>query len=531
MSRAGQVVMVQGTASSVGKSLLVTGLCRLLRQDGYRVAPFKAQNMSNNSYVTATGEEMGRAQVVQAEAAGVEPDVRMNPVLLKPEADHRSQAVVLGRPAFTVRAGQFQARKAELWPVVARALDELRREYDVVVIEGAGSPAEINLRGGDIVNMRVARYAEAPVLLVGDIDRGGVFAHLYGTLALLEPEERALVRGLVINKFRGDRGLLEPGLRMIEERTAVPVLGVVPYLRDLRIAAEDAVALEERGTRGVEGGVSTPGEATYSARRAPGTALDIAVVRLPRISNFDDFDPLVAEPDVRLRFVQRREELGRPDLVILPGTKATIADLAWLRESRLAAEVQTAAAAGAAVFGVCGGYQMLGTEVRDPGHVEATEDAAAGLGLLPVVTEFEPVKATHQVEGEVCAGDGLLAGCVGLPVRGYEIHMGRTAPRAGGTGAVVTLRSRSGLPCEERDGALGHDGWVAGTYLHGFFDNDALRAGMLANVARRKGRPFHPGVPLDRAAEYDRLADCLRAELKLPALREIIGLEAAAWAR
>ncbi len=283
MRRAGRVLMVQGTASSAGKSVLVTGLCRLFRQDGWRVAPFKAQNMSNNSYVTATGEEMGRAQVEQAFAAGVEPDVRMNPVLLKPEADHRSQVVVLGRPAFHLSGHDFHTRKAALWPVVTRALDELRAQYDVVLIEGAGSPAEINLREADIANMRVARYARAPVLLVGDIDRGGVFAHLYGTLALLPAEERALVRGLVINKFRGSHELLAPGLEMIAALTGVPVLGVVPYLPDLRIAEEDAATLDD----------------TQPSRSS--APLDVAVVRLPRIANFDDIDPLAAEPDVRVR--------------------------------------------------------------------------------------------------------------------------------------------------------------------------------------------------------------------------------------
>jgi adenosylcobyric acid synthase len=552
MHRAGRAVMIQGTASSVGKSLLVAGLCRLLRQDGYRVAPFKAQNMSNNSFVTRTGEEMGRAQVVQAEAAGVEPDVRMNPVLLKPEADHRSQVVAMGRPAFTLHAGEFNTRKAELWPLVTRALDELRATYDVVVIEGAGSPAEINLRAGDIVNMRVALHAAAPVLLVGDIDRGGVFAHLYGTLALLEPNERVLVRGLVINKFRGDLALLEPGLRMLEERTGVPVLGVVPYLHDLRIADEDAADLEgdrpsppppsevcgvppqrsvgtpispRRGSARTPRREPTLGEG-WPAGRGEGP-LDIAVIRLPRIANFDDFDPLAAEPDVRLRYVDRVGDLGRPDLLILPGTKATIADLAWLRKRGLAGAVQAAAKRGAAVLGICGGYQMLGTEVRDPRHVESTEDAAPGLGLLPVVTDFEPVKATHQVETEVCTDRGLFAGCAGLTARGYEIHMGRS--RAAG-GPVFALRRRSGGPCDDHDGTTDRGGWVAGTYLHGLFDNDALRAAMLRNLAARAGKAYRPGVPIDRAAEYDRLAMVLRDALDVGRLREIVGLEAA-WAR
>jgi adenosylcobyric acid synthase len=512
MTRSGKVVMVQGTASSVGKSLLVTGLCRLLRQEGYRVAPFKAQNMSNNSFVTAAGDEMGRAQVTQAQAAGVEPDVRMNPVLLKPEADHRSQAVVMGRAAFTVRSGEFQSRKAELWPVVARALDELRAEYDIVVIEGAGSPAEINLREGDIVNMRIALHANAPVLLAGDIDRGGVFAHLYGTVGLLRPEERALVRGFIINKFRGDRGLLEPGLRMIEELTGVPVLGVVPFLRDLQIADEDAVALDERRT----GTADAP--------------IDIAVIRLPRIANFDDFDPLAAEPDVRVRYVERAEELGTPDLIILPGTKSTIADLTWMRQQGLDAPLLAAVRAGTGIIGICGGYQMLGTEVRDPSHVESTEDRVPGLGLLPATTDFEPVKATHQVEAEVTVNAGLLKGCAGTQIRGYEIHMGQSYALPGAAPPPIKLASRSGVAAGHQDGAVSEDGNVLGTYLHGLFDNTALRVRLLTNLAQRKGVVFTPGLPLDRAAAYDRLAACLRAELDLDRLRSIIGLETPAWA-
>ncbi len=509
MTRAGRVLMVQGTASSAGKSVLVTGLCRLFRQDGWRVAPFKAQNMSNNSYVTATGEEMGRAQVEQAYAAGVEPDVRMNPVLLKPEADHRSQVVVLGRPAFHLSGLDFRTRKAELWPVVTRALDELRAQYDLVLIEGAGSPAEINLREADIVNMRVARHAQAPVLLVGDIDRGGVFAHLYGTLALLPAEERALVRGLVINKFRGSRELLAPGLDMIAALTGVPVLGVVPYLPDLRIADEDAATLDE------------------ARPHRPGAPLDVAVVRLPRIANFDDIDPLAAEPDVAVRFVARPEELGRPDLIVLPGTKATVADLSWLRATGLAEAVRAAAARGAAVLGICGGYQMLGRVVRDPQHVESEQPEAAGLGLLPVETEFEPVKATHRVTAEVTATQGLFAGCAGMEVHGYEIHMGRTRADAGT--APLRLRSRSGRPCADVDGCRSVDGWVVGTYLHGLLENDALRVRMLHNLARRKGVAFRPGLPVRRAEAYDRLAACLRAALDVAALYRIIGLEAPAW--
>jgi adenosylcobyric acid synthase len=502
MSGRGRVLMVQGTASSVGKSLLVTGLCRLFLRDGLRVAPFKAQNMSNNAAVTPDGGEIGRAQAVQAEAAGIDPTVDMNPILLKPEADHRSQLVLRGRPAFTLRGGEFLTRKAALWPEVTAALDRLRASYDLVLIEGAGSPAEINLRAGDIVNMRVARYAGAPVLLVGDIDRGGVFAHLYGTLALLEPEERALVRGLIINKFRGDISLLTPGLRMIEERAGVPVLAVVPYLRDLYIADEDAVALDEPRPRGTG-------------------AIDIAVIRLPHIANFDDIDPLEREPDARVRYIVAADELGSPDLVILPGTKTTIPDLLWLHESGLAGAIITFAASGGAVLGLCGGYQMLGRRVCDPLHIESDVTEVAGLALLPVETELAGDKATHRITGEVVGSHGLLQGAEGAPVHGYEIHLGLTEAS---TSPLVRLSSRSGAACEVYDGAVSADGWVAGAYIHGLLENDRLRAGLLANLAGRRGARFTPAVPLDRDAEYDRLAAVLRGAFDVPALYHIAGL-------
>lgn len=504
MSRRGRVLMVQGTASSVGKSLLVAGLCRIFRQDGLRVAPFKAQNMSNNAAVTPDGGEVGRAQAVQAEAAGVVPTVDMNPILLKPEADHRSQVVLRGTPAFTLTGGDFLTRKADLWPFVTESLDRLRAEHDLVVIEGAGSPAEINLRSGDIANMRVALHARAPVLLAGDIDRGGVFAHLYGTIALLEPDERSLIKGFIINKFRGDIGLLRPGIPMFEERAGLPVIAVVPYLRDLRIADEDAVSLE-----------------THHA--AAGGALDIAVIKLPHIANFDDIDPLEREPDVSVRYISSADALSTPDLVIIPGTKATISDLRWLHDHGLVAAIRAHADRGGAVLGLCGGYQMLGTRVDDPDGVESEGGGAEGVGLLNGATVMISEKATHLVEGQVSAGDGLLAGPGPAPLRGYEIHMGRTAIEAV---APVRLLSRSGHACDQPDGAVTADGWVLGTYVHGFLDNDLLRARVLGNLARRRGVAFTPAPPLDRQAEYDRLASTLRTAFDMPALYRIVEMPA-----
>ncbi|MEK7216670.1 MAG: cobyric acid synthase, partial [Chloroflexota bacterium] len=418
-----KLLMLQGTASSVGKSLLTAALCRILRQDGFSVAPFKAQNMSNNSYVTREGGEMGRAQVVQAQAAGIEPHVDMNPILLKPEAEARSQVVVLGRATESLPARAYYQRKAALRPVVLQALARLRARYEVVMIEGAGSPAEINLRSGDLVNMGLAREVDAPVLLVGDIDRGGVFAHLVGTMELLEPGDRALVRGTIINKFRGDPSLLGDALRLVERRTGVPVLGVVPFLPQHGVPEEDSVALNGGPNGRLDGG--------HGSGAAVAGAVDIAVVQPPRIANFTDFGALAAHPGVRLRYVATAAEFGEPHIVILPGSKSTVADLDYLRAQGLDLAVCRAAAAGRLVVGVCGGYQMLGERIRDPDGVESSQRETVGLGLLPVSTTFSPEKTTIQVSGRVAAARGVLAHAAGATVTGYEIHNGVTAAAPG----------------------------------------------------------------------------------------------------
>ena len=505
----GRVVMVQGTASHVGKSVLATALCRIFRQDGYRVAPFKAQNMSNNSFVTPGGGELGRAQAVQAEACGVEPQVEMNPILLKPEADHRSQVVLLGRPAAKASADYFATAKPMLWQTVAQSLDTLRAQYDVVVIEGAGSPAEINLKQNEIVNMRVALHSGAPVLLAGDIDRGGVFASLIGTMEILDPHERDAVGAFIINKFRGDLSLLEPGLVWLEERTGKPVLGVVPYYRDIEIAEEDSVSLEER----------------QQLKSQTGYALDIAVMGFPHISNFDDFDPLKREPGVRLRFVENRDSLGQPDLIILPGTKTTMADLWWLRERGFAADIRRQAEAGTPVIGICGGYQMMGRRILDPHGVESPEPEADGLNLLPVDTVFAPVKETHRVRGTVAADSGLLAQAANAAVEGYEIHMGSSTPTS--AAARPFHISRPGQPAAD-DGVISANGRAMGTYVHGLFNSYALRRALLEQLAAWKGAQLPPpsdtGGQLSRDGEYDKLAQTVRNSLDMDLLYRITAL-------
>lgn len=501
----GRVLMVQGTMSSVGKSLLVAALCRICAQDGWRVAPFKAQNMALNSFATRDGREVGRAQAMQAAAAGVDVTVEMNPVLLKPEADSQSQVVVMGKPWARLKARDYYARKRELWQVVTAALDTLRAQYDLVIIEGAGSAAELNLKRGDIVNMAVAQYAHAPVLLVGDIDRGGIFAQLLGTLLLLEADERRLVRGLVVNRFRGDASLFHEGVTILEERGGVPVLGVVPFIRDLGIADEDSVALDDM----------------QAVPTAP-DGLTIAVIRLPHISNFDDFDALRAEPGVAVSFADQPADLHGADLLIIPGTKTTVADLHWLHQRGLADELVRRARAGTPLLGICGGYQMLGTAIYDPDGSESDTPEVAGLGLLPITTHFSRQKQTIRAEGRLAADRGLFAGAGEQACNGYEIHMGRTVLHEGAL-PLLAITRRGEHPASDSDGATTPDGSIAGTYMHGLFDNDGLRHALLANLAARTGTPRAQSfATFDREAQYNRLAAVVREHLDMARLSRII---------
>lgn len=490
MSRARRI-MIQGTMSGAGKSLLCAALCRIFAQDGYRVAPFKSQNMALNSYVTRDGLEMGRAQVVQAQAAGVEPDVRMNPVLLKPSSDTGSQVIVLGEIRGQMAAAEYFRYKKQLFPEVLAAFDSLAAENDVIVIEGAGSPAEINLRADDIVNMGLALRVNAPVLLAGDIDRGGVFAQLYGTVALLQPEERQRIAGLIINKFRGDLDILRPGLAMLEERTGKPVLGVVPYLK-ADIDDEDSLA------------PCLGQESTHKP-------LDAAVVRLPRISNFTDFTPLEEHPQIGVRYVDDPRKLGNPDIVILPGTKSTISDLLWLRQNGLEAAIQKLAASGVPVLGVCGGYQMLGTVIHDPEGVEqVAAGSLRGMGLLPVETTFLPEKSRTRVKAAVQVG--LLAGA---KLDGYEIHMGRTEVK-GDPFCIL----EGGRP----DGCARGSVW--GTYLHGLFDSGELVQKLAALLCGRKGLQVETAQAVSHAAyqqaQLDLLAEVVRQALDMEKIYRIM---------
>ena len=487
-----KVIMVQGTMSNAGKSLIVAGLCRIFKQDGYRVAPFKSQNMALNSFITKEGLEMGRAQVMQAEAAGVEPVAAMNPILLKPTTHVGSQVIVNGEVLGNMSARDYFAYKKQLIPEIKKAFRELERDNDIIVIEGAGSPAEINLRENDIVNMGLAELLDAPVLLVGDIDRGGVFAQLLGTLMLLEEPEKERVKGLIINKFRGDVEILRPGLTMLEEKTCLPVVGVVPYLK-VDIEDEDSLStrLEQKSTV---------------------KPLDIAVVRLPHISNFTDFIPLEQHPLLSVRYVQTARELGAPDLVILPGTKNTVGDLLWLRQSGLEAALLKLAAGGTPVLGVCGGYQMLGQTLDDSQGTESgRSQTLRGLGLLPTQTIFTADKRRAQIEASAAAP------FAGAALTGYEIHTGRTAVQ--------------GAPfCTHADGTSEGcvQGTVFGTYLHGLFDSGELTERLAAYLCARKGIAPEAAAPIPMAAyreqQFDLLADGVRRALDMDAVYAAIGL-------
>jgi adenosylcobyric acid synthase len=494
-------LLVAGTASDAGKSVLTAGICRWLARQGVRVAPFKAQNMSNNSMVTPDGAEIGRAQAMQAAAAGVPAEAAMNPVLLKPGSDMSSHLVVLGRPAGEASAVGYwgsDAGRARLLGTVLDAFDDLRSRFDVVVCEGAGSPAEINLRRHDIVNMGLARARGLPVIVVGDIDRGGVFAALYGTLALLDAADQAHIRGFVVNKFRGEGELLVPGLLRIAALTGRPVLGVLPYLKGIWIDAEDAVVVE-RASGAVPG--SAPG----------GQTLRVAVIRLPRIANFTDVDALALEPGVAVRYADSPDEVAEADLAVLPGTRATVADLGWLRDRGLDVALARRAAAGRPVLGICGGYQMLGARIRD--GVESTTQVVEGLRLLPVTTTFAAAKVLGRPSG--------FAGAT--PVTGYEIHHGAVRVD-GGRPWFTSQPDRGQGGGEPLDGCRA--GSVSGTLWHGVFENDAFRRQYLSEVARCAGRAFVPvpGTSFEaaRQAQFDMLADAVEQHLDTGALARLI---------
>ena len=484
-------IMVQGTMSDAGKSILVTALCRIFKQDGYRVMPFKSQNMALNSYITRDGLEMGRAQVAQAEAAGQEPDARMNPVLLKPSSDNGSQLIVVGEVNGNVTAHDYYTHKDELVPKILEAYYSLADEADIMVIEGAGSPAEINLKDVDIVNMGFAKLVDAPVILAGDIDRGGVFAQLYGTIELMDEEERSHIEAMVINKFRGDVDILMPGVKKLEEMTGIPVLGVVPFL-DVDIDDEDS--LSARLTKG----------------REESKPIDIAVVRLPRLCNFTDFSPLEAHPARGVRYVRKASDLGDPDMVIIPGTKSTIDDLVWMRETGMEAKVLQLANRGTPVLGVCGGYQMLGEHLVNPEHLEGPRDEIRGMGLLPTETVFKAKKRRTRFLAEVKAPMFK-----GAKLDGYEIHMGITKVLGD-----PFLQLESG----EYDGCV--KGNVFGTYLHGLFDTGDLTQRLADLLLERKGvdaSGFRPESHKDyKEEQYDKLADGVRKVLDIEKIYEIM---------
>lgn len=487
-------IMIQGTGSSVGKSIIVTALCRILKQDGFRVCPYKSQNMSLNSYITMDGKEMGRAQVLQAYAAGLEPEVYMNPILLKPTTDKKCQVIVKGKVYSNSSAAQYHNMKTDFADMLKKDFVELERKFDVIVLEGAGSPAEINLRDKDIVNMGMAEMVDAPVLLVGDIDKGGVFASLAGTLLLLNEQERKRVKGTIINKFRGDLEILKPGLTMLEDIIKIPCLGVIPHFR---------LALEEE-----DGAVDFNKRVTNS--------IDIAVIKLPHISNFTDFDALKIEEDVSVRFITCAEEFGSPDLVIIPGSKNTIEDLLFLRESGIEGLLKEYSQYGE-LIGVCGGYQMLGNIIKDPFEMETSRKTVIGLGLLDIETVFELEKVTTRVKGTV---QNYF-----MPVYGYEIHMG-ICNYGKNVMPLIEIYDENGKEVKYFDGGINKKGNVIGTYIHGIFDGPEFRQYIVNKLRNKKGIEVKNSRTYEniREGELDKLADIVRNNLDMKEIYKIMGL-------
>ncbi len=513
-----RAIMVLGTSSHVGKSLITAALCRIFAQHGYRVAPFKSQNMSLNSAATIEGLEIGRAQALQAEAAGILPTVDMNPVLLKPGTDMTSQIVVRGRIWGTLSAAEYHQRRVqELIPVITDSYERLASQHQVIVLEGAGSPAEINLKQNDIVNMRMAEIADAQCLLVGDIDRGGVFASLFGTVALLDPAEQARIRGFVINKFRGDLELLAPGIRMIEERIQKNCIGVIPYLHSLSLEEEDSLGLPE---------IKTTDKAAWMVSASANRPLRIAILALPSFSNFTDFDALRAEPSVSICFCQDEATLAQADVVVVPGSKQTARDLLWMRE-RLLDQALLKYARSGLIVGICGGMQMLGQQIHDPDAMEY-QGSVIGLGLLPIQTSMQSQKVTRLVDGRLVAPSLFGQPVEGLAVHGYEIHVGETSYQAG---AMIFAEVRGALTVSggvSPDGCITPDTRIFGSYLHGLFDDDGFRHSFVASA--RMYHHLHPadryvGWKQQREASIDRLAMEVEDALDMKSLFEWVGLQ------
>lgn len=501
-----KAIMVQGTMSNAGKSLITAGLCRIFKQDGYKVAPFKSQNMALNSFITEDGMEMGRAQVMQAEAAGIAPDVRMNPILLKPTNDVGSQVIVNGEVLGTMSARDYFAFKHKLVPDVMKAFNELSTENDIIVIEGAGSPAEVNLKDEDIVNMGMAKMEKAPVLLVGDIDRGGVFAQLIGTVSLLEEDEKKMVKGLIINKFRGDKTILDPGIAILEEKSGIDVVGVAPYLQ---IDIEDEDSLSER--------------LDFRGNGDTAALIDIAVIRLPRISNFTDLNVMETIPGVSVRYVKNAQELKDPDMIVLPGSKNTISDLLWMRQNGLEAAILKQAGIGKVVFGICGGFQMLGETLADPLGIE-TSGEVRGMGLLPIDTVFLDEKTRTRVTGSFLTGDTIFNSLKDqkLEAEGYEIHMGQSTLKAGAKHLLSLTDAVTGQT--KQDGAYKES--VFGSYVHGIFDGAGIAQTVIQALAEKKGVQMGDIGSMTYAeykeTQYDLLAASLRKYLNMEKIYRIL---------
>ena len=498
-----KTLMIQGTGSGVGKSILTAAICRYFFKSGYKVAPFKAQNMALNSYVTQNGDEMGRAQVFQAEACGISPDVLMNPILLKPSGDNNSQVILMGKPSESRNAKNYYAHHEKHKEVVLSALQKLREDYDLVIIEGAGSPAEINLKKWDLVNMFIAEQSDSPVIIVGDIDRGGVFAWMKGTYDLLTDNEKNRVQGFIINKFRGDVDLLLPGVKQFEEMVSKPVLGIIPYSKNLVVDEEDSI----------------PKWSYYAEPGAEGV-LDIAVIWTPRISNFTDLSPLAYDPSISVRYINHPSQLGNPDLIILPGSKNTIDDLIYLKQQGMEKAILNCHQKGSLIMGICGGFQMLGNIIRDPQNVESENRESTGLGLFDLETTFESEKRTRQVELTTVESSIFTAG---LTCQGYEIHMGRTTFK-------TPYLSLFTSPADENPmnfGIINQGGTVLGTYLHGFFDNNFFRQALLCYI-REQRNVDKPSKPFDftqfRENELDRLCDLLTDSVNMKEVSKIIGV-------